>query len=330
MIGDRLGVFTPPTRCDTRRMTFGQAIRTYRELRSLTQENVADELKTTASTVGRWERDVHRPHPRHLRALAAVFGVDPCALVAPVRPALVREMLSERRRELLMATPDLLTVERDPFAWRLRQALGWRSMDVWSFAMRLGVSSRTAQRWIAGDVIPGWGDLWRAAQLLDVPVWWWRCGGEDEQELYGPYELHGPQTGSPPDDEYGWQFAERVARAHVVPVEDILRTAYPTWAGWRWQNRLAEWAPVATPVCPVPARLRLAVLEHCADNDDEAQDSVQWLADACEVTTTTIRRWLDGRRTPRWEESCRAAMALGKPAWWLWLPADEVAVVRAA
>jgi transcriptional regulator with XRE-family HTH domain len=311
-------------------VTLGDVIKTHRQLRNLTQENVADALRTTAATVGRWESNRHRPHSRHLRALAGLFDVDPQDLVRPVRPALARALLSERRRELLAESPGLLAVERDPFGWRLRQVLGWRELDVWTFARRLGISDRTARRWLAGAVVPAWEELWRVAELLDVPVWWWRCGGDDEQAMYGPYDLAGPASGQPPDARSGWQFASQVARRLDAPVEDIVRTAYPGWAGWRLRNGLGGWAPTAAPSCPVPARLRRAVLDHCANGGGDVHDATQWLADVCEVTTTTVTRWLDGERTPRWEKACRAAMAIGKPAWWFWLPADEVPVVRAA
>lgn len=113
-------------------MEFGDVIKAHREMRGLTQDQVADAVKTTPATVGRWERNRHRPHPRHLQSLAKLYETDAMELVAPARPAYARKLLSASRRELLAEDPSLLGVERDPFSWRLRQVMRWRGLDQWT------------------------------------------------------------------------------------------------------------------------------------------------------------------------------------------------------
>lgn len=80
--------------------------------------------------------------------------------------------MSNTRREVLVENlgGDSVSMERDPFGWRLGQLLDWRQLDPWTFATRLGVSTKTVARWLEHKQIPDWTVLWRAADLLDVPV----------------------------------------------------------------------------------------------------------------------------------------------------------------
>lgn len=96
--------------------------------------------------------------------------------------------------------------QRGQIERRLRQVLAWRGLDPRVFGARLGISAKTTRRWLAGETVPGWEGLWRAADLLDVPVWWWRCGGEDEQAMFGLYELRGSDE-TWPGHEYAWAFS---------------------------------------------------------------------------------------------------------------------------
>ena len=310
-------------------MTLGDAIRDHRNMLALSQEQVANVLGTTGATVGRWERDERTPHPRHLAALAKLYRTDVQALVRPVRPAYARELRSKTQREVFadnMAPGESVCGERDPFGWRLNQLLDQRELDRWAFATRLGVHTKTVAGWRAHESTPLWPVLWRAADLLDVPVWWWRCGGYDEMDLYGPFELRS-DANRPPDEAYGWEFAHAKAAEVGVPVEDIVRTAYPSWAGWCWQRRLGEWTPPPVPDCPVSARLRLAVAARCNETGENLEDTIAWITVVCEVKDLTVRRWLRGERVPRWEHACGVALALAIPAWSLWMPAAELAVV---
>ena len=282
-------------------MDFAQVIKDSRNLSGLTQQQLADALKTTRGTVQGWERGVC-PQQRHMTALADLFGRDAVEFVRPFRPRAARKLMSETDVALLGEDPQLVSVEPDPFAWRLRQVLAWRDLDPWVFGARLGISAKTTRRWLAGRTVPGWEGLWRAADLLDVPVWWWRCGGEDEQAMFGPYELRGSDE-TWPGHEYAWAFSRDAADRYDVPVADIIRTTYPDWAGWRWRGRLGEWRPEPALDCPVTARVRLAVLAWCAEQRAEIDDAVVWVTDVSGVHETTVRRWFDGQRKPRFEEA---------------------------
>jgi hypothetical protein len=114
----------------------------------------------------------------------------------------------------------------------------------------------------------------------------------------------------------------------VVHVEDIVRTAYPSWAGWRWQGRLGEWTAPPVPDCPVSARLRLAVLARCNEAHEIREDTIAWITDVCDVTDLTVKRWMSGERVPYWEHACGVSLALSVPAWSLWLPGAEFPVVE--
>lgn len=295
----------------------------------LSQEQVADVLRTTGATVGRWERDERTPHPRHLAALAALYRTDVQSLVRPVRPAYARALRSQTRREVRAENlgGGSISMERDPFGWRLGQLLDQRQLDPWAFATRLHVHKKTVTRWLEHKPAPDWTVLCRAADLLDVPAWWWRCGGYDEMDLYGPFELRRNAI-RPPDEAYGWEFAHAKAAEVGVPVEDIVRTAYPSWAGWCWQGHLGEWTSPTVPECPVSARLRLAVLARCNEANETVEDTIAWITDVCAVKDLTVQRWLRGERVPRWEQACGVSLALSVPTWSLWVPAAELAVVE--
>ncbi|MEJ7787868.1 MAG: hypothetical protein WKF96_23955, partial [Solirubrobacteraceae bacterium] len=84
--------------------------------------------------------------------------------------------------------------------------LDQRQLDRWVFATRLGVRTKCVADWLARKSTPKWPVSWRAADLLDVPVWWWRCGGYDEMDLCGPFELCSDAS-RPPDEAYGLEFA---------------------------------------------------------------------------------------------------------------------------
>lgn len=308
-------------------MQIGDLLKAHRELRGLSQYQVADRLRTTRDTVARWERNEHKPRPEHMIALAALYDEHERGMTWPVDPEMARRLASARRAELLAEQPDLVDFERDPFGWRIRQVMAWRGLAPWTLARRLGVTIKTVGRWRAGETTPEWSGLWAIADLLDVPVWWLRCGGEEEQAMYGPYDLRAHETGRPPDIDDGWAFAERTAAEQGIPIEDIVRTAYPRWMGWRWTDRLDEWTPLEPPPCPITPRLQLAAVAWCREHGELLEGARTWLHDLTGKPESTVRRWLDGGRVPRWREASLAAAALEIPTWLLWAPAAEVPVM---
>ncbi|WP_445152449.1 helix-turn-helix transcriptional regulator [Baekduia sp. Peel2402] len=300
-------------------MQIGDVLKAHRELRGLTQQRVADRLQTTRDTVARWERNDHRPRPHHMIELSKLYDQQR-DLMWPVDPEMARRLISARRRELLAEQPALVVVEPDPFSWRMRQVTGWRDLDPSTLARRLGVTSKTVARWLVGETTPDWDMLWAIADLLDVPVWWLRCGGVEEQAMYGPYEACAEDTGHPPSLQHGWDFAERTAIEHGIPIDDVVRTAYPKWMGWRWKGRLDEWARPQVPPCPITPRLQLAALAWCGEHGALIEDAHTWLHDLTDMSELSVRRWLDGERIPRWREASLAAAALEIPVWHLWIP----------
>jgi transcriptional regulator with XRE-family HTH domain len=314
-------------------MQFGDIIKAHRQRMGLTQEQLAQRLGTDRRTVSRWERGARVPVPRHLERLADVFGIDPDQLQPLARPRYARSAMSGVRRELLAEQPDLMQVELDPFGWRLDQAMRWRALDPWTAAQRLGIAPRTLRRWQTNGP-PSWEALWRVAELVDLPVWWFRCGGEEEQEMYGPYELRGPDTGQPATVDSGWQFAEDVAARYELGVEDVIRTAYPIFSGWRWQDRLEQWRPRPVPPNPMTWRLQLAVARWGARRNEPlgtvSEDAITWITDVCSVTEATVRRWQDGSREPNWRHANLAAVALETPVFRLWAPSPELPALSKA
>lgn len=57
--------------------TVGRNVKVARDLRDLTQRELADLLDVDAFQVSRWERGVHRPSDETLFALAQVLDRDP-------------------------------------------------------------------------------------------------------------------------------------------------------------------------------------------------------------------------------------------------------------
>ena len=62
-------------------MSIGSNIRSLREERGFTQEQVADKLSITFQAVSSWERDEYKPDVEKLIKLAELFGVSVSALV---------------------------------------------------------------------------------------------------------------------------------------------------------------------------------------------------------------------------------------------------------
>ena len=62
-------------------MNIGENIKTLREERKLTQEQVAEELGVSFQAVSSWERDEYKPDTDKLIKLAGLFDVSVSALV---------------------------------------------------------------------------------------------------------------------------------------------------------------------------------------------------------------------------------------------------------
>lgn len=313
-------------------MTLGDTIRDHRNMLGLSQEQVANVLGTTGATVGRWERDERTPYPRHLAALAKLYRTDVQALVRPVRPAYARELRSKTQREVLadnMASGESVCGERDPFGWRLNQLLDQRELDRWAFATRLGVHTKTVTGWLAHESTPLWPALWRAADLLDVPVWWWRCGGYDEMASTDRLSFAAMQTGRQMRHTAG---SSRTRKPPRSACPSRTSCALPTRHGPAGAGNaaLASGHCRRSRIAPVSARLRLAVAARCNETGENLEDTIAWITVVCEVKDLTVWRWLRGERVPRWEHACGVALALAIPAWSLWMPVAELAVVEHA
>lgn len=64
----------------------GATIRALRERYLLTQDELGALIGVSENTIGNWERGVHAPKPRQLRALSEVFVVSPADLLAGGEP----------------------------------------------------------------------------------------------------------------------------------------------------------------------------------------------------------------------------------------------------
>ena len=62
-------------------MTIGTNIRSLREVRNLTQEQIADQIGVTFQAVSSWERDEYKPDVDKLIRLAELFDVSVSALI---------------------------------------------------------------------------------------------------------------------------------------------------------------------------------------------------------------------------------------------------------
>lgn len=81
-----IGTFGPSARpVTTPAKTLGDLIAQAREAKGLTQEEVAADLATNRSVVGRWERNESTPRRRTREALAALFDVPQATFEAAVR-----------------------------------------------------------------------------------------------------------------------------------------------------------------------------------------------------------------------------------------------------
>lgn len=56
--------------------TTGMRLKTLRQNRGWSQEELADILKLSKSAISKWERDVNYPQGRDIRALARLFNVS--------------------------------------------------------------------------------------------------------------------------------------------------------------------------------------------------------------------------------------------------------------
>lgn len=57
-------------------VTTGMRLKTLRQDRGWSQEELADILKLSKSAISKWERDVNYPQGRDIRALARLFNVS--------------------------------------------------------------------------------------------------------------------------------------------------------------------------------------------------------------------------------------------------------------
>ena len=62
-------------------VTFGQFIRNARELESLDTIEASAKLGVNRSTLFQWETDKIKPHKKHVRAIAELYGLDVKTLV---------------------------------------------------------------------------------------------------------------------------------------------------------------------------------------------------------------------------------------------------------
>lgn len=65
---------------DDMRRTWGDAIRTHRRARRLSQKELADSCGVEQSTVSRWERAEIVPTESHKMLIAEALGADPATL----------------------------------------------------------------------------------------------------------------------------------------------------------------------------------------------------------------------------------------------------------
>lgn len=75
-------------------------LRTAMKGRGISQQELADAVKTTANTVSRWETAVYKPSIADLEKLAHFFGV-------PISTFFPEPQLTSRTKALIMATADL-------------------------------------------------------------------------------------------------------------------------------------------------------------------------------------------------------------------------------
>jgi transcriptional regulator with XRE-family HTH domain len=310
-------------------MTLGRMIRRARKAAGMTQEQLADELQTSAHVVAGWERDRHLPVDRHLQGLARVLELDLDELRARARPTLLVRRLAVKMRHLFdeegWSVVDW-SDEDDPFRWRLAQVLEWRRLSPALLARTLGKQESTVRRWLAGGPVPRWPTLFALADLLDVPVWWWRLGYLDGMAVFGGEDPGGGDTTVGEDgqvsEEFAWSWCEDRAAALGVEPDEIARIAYPSWTGWRWEGRLHEWTPPPAPRCPFAQHLHDAIYgpreARFGLPASTPEEHLAMLQVACEVDERTLARWLSGERVPRWQEAKRAADAVGLSAWQLW------------
>lgn len=79
----------------------GNQIRELRtSLRGISQEELAQAMKTTANTISRWETATYKPSISDLETLAQFFGVPITVFFPQIQP-------DSRTRSLLSATADL-------------------------------------------------------------------------------------------------------------------------------------------------------------------------------------------------------------------------------
>lgn len=99
-------------------MNLGNAIRSLREQKSWSQEELGWRVQTTGANISRIENDKHRPGPEVLRDLAREFGLkvhelyalaegEPLALMARI-PEQAETLLVERFRRMDAARQRLL------------------------------------------------------------------------------------------------------------------------------------------------------------------------------------------------------------------------------
>lgn len=86
-------------------MTIGEKIRELRKQRGMTQTELAEKLKTTKQTIGKYEQGIVTNLPLYrVQELADVFGVAPEALVGweeKEKPAEIDGQISEQDLKLL-------------------------------------------------------------------------------------------------------------------------------------------------------------------------------------------------------------------------------------
>lgn len=91
-------------------MTLAQQIRSAREKRGWTQEQLAVHADVSRSTIQNLENGRRQPHRASLRRIADTLGLDVAAL-NPAQPMTLEE-IADKRSELLAALAELDALER--------------------------------------------------------------------------------------------------------------------------------------------------------------------------------------------------------------------------
>lgn len=162
---------------------FSQRLRELRKKAGLSQQEFANQIGTSKSSINMYERGEREPSLEMLEAIADYFNVDMDYLLgkSDIKNRFRGSLSAPRRkREFELASPV-------DFAARLNSAMEGRNITCEELSKKAGVSETTLKRYLSGKW-DGRSDVaYDIAEALDVRLGWLLGNGEDDFSCAGRY-----------------------------------------------------------------------------------------------------------------------------------------------